>query len=63
MQYTSIYAGDLVAKCYHGRRKLVWEVLNSHLKNKMEIEWSDITAIKETCSKDEDDILDVVVSF
>ncbi|KVH99041.1 hypothetical protein Ccrd_022725 [Cynara cardunculus var. scolymus] len=40
--------GDLVAKCYFAKHKLVWEVLDGGLKNKIEIQWSDIMALKAT---------------
>lgn len=43
---SSIYEGDLVAKCYYAKRKLVWEVLDNGLKSKIEIQWSDITGLK-----------------
>ncbi|KAG6495962.1 hypothetical protein ZIOFF_043799 [Zingiber officinale] len=42
----SRYEGDLVAKCYLAKHKLVWEVLEGGLKSKIEFYWSDITAIK-----------------
>eukprot|EP00252_Welwitschia_mirabilis_P010440 TRINITY_DN23709_c0_g1_i1.p1 TRINITY_DN23709_c0_g1~~TRINITY_DN23709_c0_g1_i1.p1 ORF type:complete len:624 (-),score=117.56 TRINITY_DN23709_c0_g1_i1:56-1927(-) len=43
---SSIYEGDLVAKCYYAKRKLVWEVLDNGLKSKIEIQWSEITGLK-----------------
>ncbi|XP_078443656.1 uncharacterized protein LOC144713049 [Wolffia australiana] len=58
----SRYEGDLVAKCYFAKRKLVWEVLNGGLKSKIEIQWSDITALKATFSENGPDTLDLVVS-
>ncbi|KZV29602.1 hypothetical protein F511_00880 [Dorcoceras hygrometricum] len=45
-EYVSKYEGDLVAKCYFAKHKLVWEVLDGGLKSKIEIQWSDITALK-----------------
>lgn len=48
-QRASRYEGDLVAKCYYAKRKLVWEVLDSGLKSKIEIQWSDISAMKAIC--------------
>ncbi|CAL1376960.1 unnamed protein product [Linum trigynum] len=45
-EYKSRYEGDLVGKCYFAKHKLVWEVLDGGLKNKIEIQWSDIVAIK-----------------
>lgn len=61
MQYKSRYEGDLVAKCYFAKHKLVWEVLDGGLKNKIEIQWSDIVAIKANFSSEGPETLDVVV--
>ncbi|KAJ4956498.1 hypothetical protein NE237_013281 [Protea cynaroides] len=55
----SIYEGDLVSKCYYAKRKLVWEVLESGLKSKIEIQWSDISAIRAIFRKNEADILEI----
>ncbi|RRT42784.1 hypothetical protein B296_00054219 [Ensete ventricosum] len=38
-EYVSRYEGDLVAKCYFAKRKLVWEILEGGLKSKVEIQW------------------------
>ncbi|KAI3444055.1 hypothetical protein Pfo_000720 [Paulownia fortunei] len=48
-EYVSRYEGDLVAKCYFAKHKLVWEVLEGGLKSKIEIQWSDIMALKADC--------------
>lgn len=48
-QRVSRYEGDLVGKCYYAKRKLVWEVLETGLKSKIEIQWSDISAMKASC--------------
>lgn len=61
-EYKSRYEGDLVAKCYFAKHKLVWEVLDGGLKNKIEIQWSDIVAIKATYPDDEPGTLDVVLA-
>ncbi|PKA49202.1 hypothetical protein AXF42_Ash010887 [Apostasia shenzhenica] len=61
-EYASRYEGDLVAKCYYAKHKLVWEVLDGGLKNKIEIQWSDITALKATCPENEPATLDVVLA-
>ncbi|KAG8363896.1 hypothetical protein BUALT_Bualt19G0070200 [Buddleja alternifolia] len=45
-QRRTVYQGDLIAKLYYAKRKMVWEVLERPLKNKMEIQWSDIIAIR-----------------
>ncbi|XP_065005598.1 uncharacterized protein LOC135637110 isoform X1 [Musa acuminata AAA Group] len=59
-EYVSRYEGDLVAKCYFAKRKLVWEILEGGLKSKIEIQWSDITALKANCPEDGPGTLDVV---
>ncbi|KAJ9557967.1 hypothetical protein OSB04_012581 [Centaurea solstitialis] len=48
-EYVSQHEGDLVAKCYFAKHKLVWEVLDGGLKNKIEIQWADIVALKANC--------------
>ncbi|KAF3787191.1 hypothetical protein EJ110_NYTH22259 [Nymphaea thermarum] len=58
----SRYEGDLVAKCYFAKHKLVWEVLDGGLKSKIEIQWSDITALKATFPENGASTLDVVLA-
>ncbi|CAA3014022.1 Hypothetical predicted protein [Olea europaea subsp. europaea] len=60
-EYKSRYEGDLVAKCYFAKHKLVWEVLDGGLKNKIEIQWSDIMALKANYPDDGPGTLDVVL--
>lgn len=62
-QYKSRYEGDLVAKCYFAKHKLVWEVLEGGLKSKIEIQWSDIMALKANCPDEGPSTLTVVVMF
>lgn len=62
LQYKSRYEGDLVAKCYFAKHKIVWEVLDGCLKNKIEIPWSDIMALKANYPDDGPGTLEVVVS-
>lgn len=57
----SIKTRDLVAKCYFAKHKLVWEVLEGGLKSKIEIQWSDIMALKANCPDDGPGTLNVVV--
>ncbi|XP_021750023.1 uncharacterized protein LOC110715725 [Chenopodium quinoa] len=45
-EYISRYEGDLVAKCYFAKHKLVWEILEGGLKSKIEVQWSDIMGLK-----------------
>ncbi|KAL1340303.1 uncharacterized protein [Arachis hypogaea] len=61
-EYKSRYEGDLVAKCYFAKHKLVWEVLDGCLKNKIEIPWSDIMAIKANYPDDSPGTLEVVLA-
>ncbi|KAF3772075.1 hypothetical protein EJ110_NYTH57735 [Nymphaea thermarum] len=58
----SRYDGDLVAKCYFAKRKLVWEVLEGGLKSKIEIQWSDITSLRTTYRQNHPDQLEVELS-
>jgi hypothetical protein len=61
-EYKSRYEGDLVGKCYFAKHKLVWEVLDGGLKNKIEIQWSDIVALKANYPDDGPGTLDVVLA-
>ncbi|XP_040374071.1 uncharacterized protein LOC112197464 isoform X1 [Rosa chinensis] len=61
-EYKSRYEGDLVAKCYFAKHKLVWEVLEGGLKSKIEIQWSDIMALKANCPDDGPGTLNVVLA-
>ncbi|KZV39505.1 hypothetical protein F511_35677 [Dorcoceras hygrometricum] len=58
----SLRAGDLTAKIYYAKRKLVWEVLEGALKSKMEVEWSQITAIKASLPDNSHGILEIELS-
>ncbi|KAF8082911.1 hypothetical protein N665_0800s0008 [Sinapis alba] len=61
-EYKSRYEGDLVAKCYFAKHKLVWEVLEQGLKSKIEIQWSDIMGLKTNCPEDEPGTLTIVMA-
>ncbi|KAK6127925.1 hypothetical protein DH2020_038354 [Rehmannia glutinosa] len=61
-EYKSRHEGDLVAKCYFAKHKLVWEVLDGGLKNKIEIQWSDIMALKANYQDDGPGTLNVVLA-
>ncbi|XP_030510698.1 uncharacterized protein LOC115725350 [Cannabis sativa] len=61
-EYKSRYEGDLVAKCYFAKHKLVWEVLEGGLKSKIEIQWSDIMALKANCPDEGPSTLNVVLA-
>ncbi|KAL9271455.1 hypothetical protein AKJ16_DCAP08373 [Drosera capensis] len=51
-EYVSRYEGDLVAKCYFAKHKLVWEILDGGLKSKIEIQWADIMGLKANIPED-----------
>ncbi|KAL4584629.1 hypothetical protein LXL04_009234 [Taraxacum kok-saghyz] len=61
-EYTSKHEGDLVAKCYFAKHKLVWEVLDGGLKNKIEIQWSDIMSLNATYPDNAPGTLNIVLS-
>ncbi|KAJ7979576.1 ATP-dependent DNA helicase [Quillaja saponaria] len=61
-EYKSRYEGDLVVKCYFGKHKLVWEVLEGGLKSKIETQWSDITALSANCPDNGPGTLTVVLA-
>ncbi|KAK4783089.1 hypothetical protein SAY86_007463 [Trapa natans] len=61
-EYKSRYEGDLVAKCYFAKHKLVWEVLEGGLKSKIEIQWSDIMSLKANCPETGLSTLNVVLA-
>lgn len=42
---SSKHEGDLLAKVYYAKQKLVWEILEGPTKKKIEIQWSDISGI------------------
>ncbi|XP_038718566.1 uncharacterized protein LOC120011513 [Tripterygium wilfordii] len=58
----SKYEGDLMAKCYYAKHKLVWEILDGSLKNKIEVRWSDIEAIKANYPDDGPGTLDLMLA-
>lgn len=61
-EYISKYEGDLVAKCYFAKHKLVWEVLDGGLKSKIEIQWSDIMVLKADLPDDGPGTLTLVLA-
>ncbi|EPS64940.1 hypothetical protein M569_09843, partial [Genlisea aurea] len=61
-EYVSKYEGDLLVKCYFAKHKLVWEILDGILKSKIEIQWSDIVALKSNCPEGRNGSITVVLS-
>ncbi|KAG8649622.1 hypothetical protein MANES_08G111600v8 [Manihot esculenta] len=51
--------GELVAKCYYAKRKLVWEFLERGLKSKIEIQWNDIIAMRANIQENQPGILEL----
>lgn len=62
VQFASVHEADLVAKFYFASRKLVWEVLANGMKSKMEMQWSDISAIRATVEENKPGILEIEVA-
>ncbi|KAG6773116.1 hypothetical protein POTOM_020370 [Populus tomentosa] len=58
-QIASKNEGDLMAKCYFIKKKLVWEFLQGRLKYKIEIQWSDISGINAVTEKNQPGILQI----
>lgn len=58
----SKYEGDLIAKCYFAKKKIVWEILEGPLKRKIEIQWSDIIGIRGVILDDKPGVLEIEVS-
>ncbi|CAA2997829.1 uncharacterized protein LOC111387072 [Olea europaea var. sylvestris] len=58
-QWISEHEGDLTTKLYYGKHKMVWEVLVGALKSKIEIQWSNITAIRAIIRDNEPGILEI----
>jgi len=61
MQIEAKYPADLVAKFYYAKRKLVWEILRDGLKEKIEIQWQSISAIRAILEDNLPGILEIEV--
>ncbi|XP_042410379.1 uncharacterized protein LOC121999814 [Zingiber officinale] len=61
-EFVTRYEGDLMAKCYFAKRKLLWEFLEGGVKSKIEFHWSDITAIKAVFFDGGHGALDIVLA-
>lgn len=61
-EFTSKHEGDLVAKFYYAKRKIVWEILDNRLKSKIEITWSEIASLKARFQENQSDLLEIEVS-
>ncbi|KAM7278010.1 hypothetical protein ACFE04_005144 [Oxalis oulophora] len=58
----SRHESDLIAKCYFAKRRLVWELLEGGLKKKIELQWSDISAIQAVIKENEPGLLKIEIS-
>lgn len=61
-QRVTQHEGDLVAKCYYAKRKLVWEILDQGLKSKIEVQWSDILSMRAVIEENQPGILEIELS-
>ncbi|WCJ43043.1 hypothetical protein M5689_023808 [Euphorbia peplus] len=51
--------GDITAKCYFAKKKLVWEFLQGNLKSKIEIQWNDIIGLRVDLQENKLGILEI----
>ncbi|KAK8712445.1 hypothetical protein V6N13_147685 [Hibiscus sabdariffa] len=58
-QMVSRNDGDLVAKFYFAKKKLVWEHLEKGLKKKIEFQWSDILSLRAVLNQGPSAILEL----
>lgn len=63
MQWVSKNEGDLVVKFYYGKKKLVWEFLYGARKKKIEIRWSQVSAINTFLEEDNKGRLEIEVLY
>lgn len=56
---------DLVARCYYGKRRLVWEILDrgTMLKRKIEVPWQNISAMRAITKRNGLGTLEIEVDF
>ena len=60
----AVHEGEIIAKCYYAKRKLVWEVLQEsvhNIKNRIEISWDDITSFKFSTPRNRTSSLEIKV--
>ena len=60
----AVHEGEIIAKCYYAKRKLVWEVLQEsvqNIKNRIEISWDDITSFKFSTPRNRTSSLEIEV--
>ncbi|GKA28777.1 hypothetical protein Tco_0715022 [Tanacetum coccineum] len=62
LKFPGGFEGVPIAHVKQVKHKLMWEALDGRLKNKLEIQWYDIVAIKATYPDDGHGTLDVVLS-
>ena len=53
------HEGELIAKCYYAKKKLVWEVLENGVKKKIEINWADISYLNYSVPKNRSAFLEI----
>ena len=55
--------GDVTVKFYYAKRQMVWEVLDGALKSKLEMPWSNISAIRVSLPEGLPGIFEIKVFF
>ena len=53
------HEGELMAKCYYAKKKLVWEVMQNGVKSKIEMLWNDIVYLNYSIPKNRSSFLEI----
>jgi hypothetical protein len=56
------HEGELMAKCYYAKKKLVWEVMQNGVKSKIEMLWNDIVYLNYSTPKNRSAFLEIELS-
>ena len=62
-QVKSRFEAHLQAKWYYSKQRLIWEILENGLKFKIEICWSDVSAIRVVTPLNQSGLLEIEVTL
>lgn len=54
---------NVMAKCYFGKRRLVWEIFENCSKKRIQIPWENIQSMRATIDKNQCGVLKIEVNF
>lgn len=54
---------NVMAKCYFGKRRLVWEIFENCSKKRIQIPWENIQSMRATTDKNQCGVLKIEVNF